>query len=97
MKYSTLCGNTALRIHTRMQLLILQAGKCAICEIKFGLYVPSILDHDHRTDEVRGLLCQFCNVSLGRMEMGLKSFAKKHLAYIQSFQNETPKEIEKSS
>ena len=72
-----------------MKLLILQAGKCAICEVKFGLYLPSVLDHDHGTDRVRGLLCQFCNVLLGRMEMGLKPFTEKYLDYIRTFDEET--------
>jgi hypothetical protein len=43
-----------------------QQGKCAICgthhdELKRGLFV----DHCHSTEQVRGLLCQFCNTLLG--------------------------------
>jgi Autographiviridae endonuclease VII len=44
-----------------------QDGKCAICES-----VPSntrlAVDHDHQTNEIRGLLCHPCNRLLGRLE-----------------------------
>lgn len=49
------------------QLLVVQKGKCAIC----GSYNPKgkhktwHIDHDHRTGEVRGLLCFSCNAMLG--------------------------------
>ena len=44
-----------------------QSGLCAICEKprelggRSGLYV----DHDHNTNEVRGLLCPGCNYAIG--------------------------------
>jgi len=48
------------------QLAASQGGRCAICgrvpaegEKRLGV------DHDHRTDKVRGLLCRGCNVGLG--------------------------------
>jgi hypothetical protein len=44
-------------------LLSEQARCCAICDQPFAA-VPRI-DHDHRTGEVRGLLCHNCNVALG--------------------------------
>lgn len=39
-----------------------QEGKCKIC--KEPMTRP-MLDHDHKTGEVRGLLCSSCNVGLG--------------------------------
>lgn len=41
-----------------------QEGRCRIC---FGLNGDKrlVIDHDHDTDEVRGLLCTQCNTGLG--------------------------------
>lgn len=49
-----------------------QGGCCAICgfhesELSHEAFVhsPLVIDHDHDTGEVRGLLCPSCNVILG--------------------------------
>lgn len=39
-----------------------QGGGCAVCSRKDGRLV---VDHDHDTGTVRGILCQRCNVCLG--------------------------------
>lgn len=48
-----------------------QEGKCAICGVAMTgenrKLVPHV-DHCHDTGLVRGLLCQSCNVGLGRFE-----------------------------
>jgi hypothetical protein len=44
------------------KLLTEQDGKCAICGTETEKLV---LDHDHSTDWVRGLLCSACNMGLG--------------------------------
>lgn len=41
-----------------------QLGRCSICLVTFGEKSPHV-DHDHKTGEVRGLLCHGCNVALG--------------------------------
>lgn len=45
------------------QLLILQDGKCKICLKPFS-HVPYV-DHDHKTEIVRSLLCRGCNAGIG--------------------------------
>lgn len=55
-----------------------QKGLCAICETpmeRWGERVgkgvnptQAVIDHDHRTGKVRGLLCNLCNSGLGKFK-----------------------------
>jgi len=45
-----------------------QGGLCAICTIPMSPGKGTHVDHDHITDQVRGLLCSSCNHSLGHLE-----------------------------
>lgn len=48
-----------------------QGGKCKICGSKDprnASYKYLVVDHCHTTGSVRGLLCDYCNVGLGRFE-----------------------------
>ena len=47
-------------------LLKLQKGRCAMCKQKYGRTLH--VDHDHRTNVVRGLLCQRCNMGIGLLQ-----------------------------
>lgn len=42
-----------------------QNGVCATCSVVPIEGRKLVVDHDHRTGKVRGLLCQPCNISLG--------------------------------
>jgi hypothetical protein len=62
-----------------------QAGVCAICrkpetKIFKGSLCLLCIDHDHVTGEVRGLLCNKCNIRLGVLEN--ESFVSPALAYL---------------
>lgn len=48
-------------------MLALQGGVCGICE-KPPTNRKLVVDHDHRDNTVRGLLCAGCNGSLGKFE-----------------------------
>jgi hypothetical protein len=42
-----------------------QGGVCAICQRAKGTTKNLAVDHNHKTGEVRGLLCDRCNQTLG--------------------------------
>lgn len=52
-------------------LLTSQNFSCPICEVEISDIVeykgkrPSVVDHNHETGEVRGILCSKCNLVLG--------------------------------
>lgn len=46
-----------------------QEGMCAICD-GGGRMLHLVVDHDHRTGAVRGLLCRNCNAALGGFHDG---------------------------
>lgn len=48
------------------RLLKSQGGRCAICwELPNRRFKHLVVDHDHDTGEVRGLLCSRCNRAIG--------------------------------
>lgn len=55
-----------------------QNGLCWICEQEADL----VVDHDHETEEVRGLLCNLCNTSLGGFKDSTDSL-KKAIKYLE--------------
>jgi hypothetical protein len=67
--------------------LVGQAGRCAICG---NVLDPSRkgthIDHDHRTDEPRGLLCPSCNLLLGHAHDS-EAILAKAITYLRSFHN----------
>lgn len=50
-----------------LDMLETQHYRCAICGGKKKERELAV-DHDHKTGQIRGLLCAPCNVSLGRLE-----------------------------
>lgn len=48
-------------VHGR--LYVMQKGRCAICHVESKALV---IDHNHETGEVRGLLCNTCNLGIGQ-------------------------------
>ncbi len=49
------------------KLFELQQGRCGICgkhQTEFDKALA--IDHDHETNNVRGLLCMMCNTALGK-------------------------------
>lgn len=58
-------------------LLAKQNGTCALCP----RFEKLVVDHDHATNSVRGLLCYRCNIALGAIDSD-KSWSKNAEEYI---------------
>ena len=53
-----------------------QGGKCAICNTPFDKPTDACVDHNHRTGEIRGLLCKNCNLGIGFLNDDSELMAK---------------------
>jgi hypothetical protein len=49
-------------------MLATQGGGCGICGRRPSRGISLHVDHDHRTGNIRGLLCFVCNSSLGELD-----------------------------
>lgn len=57
-----------ITIQEYKDILSSQNMRCACCGTKkCSAGLPFCVDHDHNTGEVRGLLCQACNTSIGKL------------------------------
>lgn len=54
-----------LTVHTYGQLLATQENRCAICRADLTETTAHV-DHCHENGQVRGILCQRCNVAIGQ-------------------------------
>lgn len=65
------------------RLVIKQSYLCAICESEPRGNTRLHVDHDHKTNQVRGLLCDDCNNGLGRFEDDIE-LLRKAIEYLQN-------------
>lgn len=63
------------------ELIKVQHGKCAICEKQMK---RPCVDHDHKTKEVRGLLCLRCNSGIGQFDDSIQ-LVEKALTYLRKY------------
>jgi hypothetical protein len=61
-----------LSIERYEEMLVQQCNKCVICKGEFKasekIWDSPCVDHCHRTNKVRGILCRKCNIALHYME-----------------------------
>lgn len=67
---SALKANYGITIDEYDAMFKAQCGKCAVCGEKYGRTLH--VDHCHRTNVVRGLLCQKCNMAIGLLQDSVK-------------------------
>lgn len=77
-----------LTLQSRQVLLESQNNKCAICSCDINFYTMGkgqfAVDHCHRTNKVRGILCRRCNVCIGMFNdeadtiMKASEYLKRH-------------------
>lgn len=66
----------------RDQLVIQQGAKCSICQgpITSRQGQDAVLDHDHITGAIRGVLHRSCNALLGKVENNVARFGVRDIA-----------------
>ncbi len=66
------------------EMLVTQGGCCASCkQDQSSFKIMLAVDHDHKTDRVRGLLCDACNKAVGYLRDN-PTFADGIAAYLRS-------------
>lgn len=73
--------NFGITLETYNALLLAQDGVCAICKQSNPNKNRLAVDHNHKTGEVRGLLCGPCNMLLHRIEND-PEWANKAFSYL---------------
>lgn len=76
-----------------LEMWRVQDGKCAICEKPFIQQSDAYTDHNHKTKEIRGLLCRQCNFGIGNFndnpELMIKAI--EYLAHQMKFRKKVAK------
>ena len=70
-----------LTMDDKIKMREVQQNKCAICEKEFETDRHAYVDHCHKTNNVRGLLCRKCNSGLGMFEDNIE-FMERAISYI---------------
>lgn len=63
---SKMKSNYGITLEDYNKMLAMQSGVCMICGQEESNGKRLAIDHDHKTGAVRGLLCNHCNIGLGK-------------------------------
>ncbi len=61
-------GQYGIGTEDKNAMVVAQSSKCKICAKPFSSSRNVHVDHDHKTNRIRGLLCMACNTKLGWFE-----------------------------
>ncbi len=75
-------ARTQLRAWT-LQQLAQQDGKCPLCGNNIDASIPreAVVDHDHETGEIRGVLHRSCNAAEGKVANAAGRWGAKSMSY----------------
>jgi hypothetical protein len=65
-----------ITFETYNEMYSFQSGVCAICNLSCSTGRKLCVDHDHKTGKVRGLLCNDCNIGIGKLKDSSKILKK---------------------
>ncbi|KKM25050.1 hypothetical protein LCGC14_1598870 [marine sediment metagenome] len=72
--------NYGMTIEEYSRMFEAQQGCCVICGLhQSELDMSLVVDHDHETGRIRGLLCRNCNCRLGHYESGNNWYKENEL------------------
>jgi hypothetical protein len=75
-RYRTLYVKYNITGNQMEQMFVLQSGKCAICGEEFKDARSINVDHNHKTGQVRQLLCRGCNYGIGFLRENTETLQK---------------------
>lgn len=64
-------------------MLLLQDNRCKICNT---ILIKPHLDHNHKTKQIRGILCQKCNLMIGHSQENIE-ILQSAIEYIKYYDN----------
>lgn len=64
------------------EMVVKQDGVCAICGLANHNGRRLVIDHDHDSEAVRALLCDFCNLGIGNLRESVENL-KAAIAYLE--------------
>ena len=73
-----------ITIDDKQAMIDKQNGLCAICKRKLNGNQEAFVDHNHKTDEVRGILCGNCNFILGHAKDSI-DILYKAISYLKKY------------
>lgn len=76
-------SRTMMRSWVARHLSTKQDGKCPLCnkEIDLGIKGEGVIDHDHDTGEIRGVLHRSCNSAEGKISNAAARWGAKDSSY----------------